>query len=95
MITGGLGFIVGFVGKDDVLAAHAVIDIEGSGYGIVVTDEVAVVTEPVDPTATFCGPLESAIRLVGGRLRPANTPERVKVTGAVTLDDLRRVFPGY
>ena len=87
-LAGGLGFIVGFVGKADVLAAPAVIDFEGSGYGI-------VVTEPADPTATFTGPLEAAIRLVGGRLRPANTPERVKVTGAVTLDDLRRVFPGY
>jgi hypothetical protein len=54
-----------------------------------------VAPEPADPTATFTGPLEAAIRLVGGRLRPANTPERVKVTGAVTLDDLRRAFPGY
>jgi uncharacterized protein (TIGR03083 family) len=94
-LAGGLGFIVGFVGKADVLAAPAVIDFEGSGYGIVVTDKVAVVTEPGDPTATFHGPLEAAIRLVGGRLRPTNTPEKVKVTGAVTLDDLRRVFPGY
>jgi uncharacterized protein (TIGR03083 family) len=94
-LAGGLGFLVGFIGKADALAEPAVVDIEGSGYGLVVTDKVAVVTEPADPTATFTGPLEAAIRLVGGRLRPANTPERVKVTGAVTLDDLRRVFPGY
>ena len=52
-------------------------------------------TEPADPTATFAGPLEAAIRLIGGRLRPATTPESVKVTGALSLDDLRRVFPGY
>ena len=94
-LTGGLGFLVGFIGKADALAESAVVDIEGSGYGLVVTDKVAVVTEPADPTATFTGRLEAAIRLVGGRLRPTNTPESVKVTGAVTLDDLRRVFPGY
>lgn len=94
-LAGALGFLVGFIGKAGALAEPAVVDIEGSGYGLVVTDTVVVVTEPADPTATFIGPLESAIRLVGGRLRPANTPERVKVTGAVTLDDLRRVFPGY
>jgi hypothetical protein len=90
-----LGFLVGFIGKADALAEPAVVDIAGSGYGLVVTDKVAVVTDPVEPTATFTGPLEAAIRLVGGRLRPANTPEGVKVTGAVSLDDLRRVFPGY
>lgn len=94
-LAGGLGFLIGFIGKADVLAQPAVVDIEGTGYGLVVTDKVAVVTEPADPTATFTGPLESAIRLVGGRLRPANTPESVELTGAVTLDDLRPVFPGF
>src|SRR3954470_22320638 len=94
-LAGGLSFLAGFIGKADALAAPVVVDVEGSGYGLVVTDKVAVVADPADPTATFTGPLEAAIRLVGGRLRPANTPESVKVTGAVTLDDLRRVFPGF
>ena len=94
-LAGGLSFLVGFIGKADALAGPAVVDIEGSGYGLVVTDTVAVVTGPAEPTATFTGPLEAAIRLIGGRLGPASTPESVKVTGVVTLDDLRRVFPGY
>ena len=94
-LAGALSFIVGFVGKADALTGPAVVDIEGSGYGLVLADKIAVVTEPADPTATFIGPLEAAIRLVAGRLGPATTPESVKVTGAVTLDDLRRVFPGY
>ena len=81
--------------KADALAVPAAVDIEGSGYGLVVADTVALVAGPVDPTATFSGPLESALRLVGGRLRPATTPDGVTVTGAVSLDDLRRVFPGY
>lgn len=94
-LAGGLGFLVGFIGRADALAEPAVIDIEGSGYGLVVTDTIAVATGPAGPTATFSGALEAAIRLISGRLRPAHTPERVQVTGAVTLDDLRRVFPGY
>jgi hypothetical protein len=94
-LAGALGFMVGFIGKADALTGPAVVDIEGSGYGLVIAGKVALTTEPADPTATFTGPLEAAIRLVGGRLRPATTPESVKVTGAVTLDDLRLVFPGY
>jgi len=94
-LAGALGFLVGFIGKADALAAAAVVDIEGTGYGITVTDTVALVAAPADPTATFSGPLEAALRLVGGRLGPAYTPEAVKVTGAVSLDDLRRVFPGF
>lgn len=94
-LAGGLAFLAGFIGKAGALAGPVVVDIEGSGYGLVVTDTVALVTGPADSTATFSGPLEAAIRLVGGRLRPAHTPGTVKVTGAVTLDDLRQVFPGY
>jgi hypothetical protein len=39
--------------------------------------------------------LEAAIRLIGGRLAAAHTPAGTEVVGDVTLDDLRRVFPGY
>lgn len=94
-LADGLSFMVGFIGRTDALTGPAVVDIEGSGYGLVIADTVAVATEPADPTATFTGPLEAAVRLVGGRLGPATTPATVHVTGAVTLDDLRRVFPGY
>ena len=46
-------------------------------------------------TATFDGPLEAGIRLMAGRLRPEHTPAGIEVTGDVTLDELRKVFPGY
>ena len=32
---------------------------------------------------------------MSGRLRPEVTPTGVRVIGNVSLDDLRRVFPGY
>ena len=94
-LAGSLGFLVGFIGRADALTAPAVVEIEGSGYGLVIADTVAVVAGPAGPTATFTGPLEAAVRLVGGRLGPATTPDGVKVAGAVPLEDLRRVFPGY
>ena len=52
-------------------------------------------TSAPEPTATFTGPLEAAIRLLSGRLTAQHTADDVHVSGNVTLDDLRRVFPGY
>ena len=86
---------VDFTGKADALAQPAVIDILGSGFALVIADTVSVTTSASLPTATFTGPLEAAIRLLGGRLTTQHTPGDVEVTGNVTLDDLRRVFPGY
>jgi uncharacterized protein (TIGR03083 family) len=40
-------------------------------------------------------PGEAFLRLTGGRLDPDHTPASVHVDGDVSLDDLRRVFPGY
>jgi hypothetical protein len=38
-------------------------------------------------------PAEAFLQLVYGRLDPQHTPE-VELTGPITVDDLRRVFPG-
>jgi hypothetical protein len=46
----------------------------------------------VDPAATVRGSAEAALRLVYGRSRPQ---DGLEVTGKVTLDDLRQLFPGY
>jgi uncharacterized protein (TIGR03083 family) len=94
-LAGGLGFMTGFAGNAYALTAPAVVEIRDLGFGIVIDDGVSVATSVESPTATFVGPLESAIRLIGGRLGPEHTPAGVEVTGNVTLDDLRRVFPGY
>ena len=93
--SGGLKFLLGFTGKADALAHPAVVEILGTGLAIVVGDEVSLAASPPKPTATFSGPMEAVIRLFGGRLTPKYTPTNVQVTGNVSLDDLRRVFPGY
>jgi uncharacterized protein (TIGR03083 family) len=94
-LAGGLSFMTGFIGKVDALAKPAVVEIQGSPYGIVIADGVSLTEGVANPTATFVGPLEAAIRLIGGRLTPAHTAAGVEVIGDVTLDELRKVFPGY
>ncbi len=91
----GLGFLLGFSGKADALSGPAVIEVRDGGYTLRVEDRVRLSPEVGASTATFVGPLESAVRLFGGRLTPKHTPDHVDVVGNVTLDDLRRVFPGY
>lgn len=94
-LAGDLAFMTGFVAKADALATRAVVDVDGSGFGLVVDDEVSVTGPAPDPTGTFVGPLEAFVRLVAGRLTPAHTPVGVEVVGNLTLDDIRRVFPGF
>ena len=90
-----LSFLLGFTGKADALAHPALVDLNGSGFALDITDTVSVTTTAPRPTATFTGPLEAAVRLLAGRLTTLHTPDDVEVTGNVTLDDLRRVFPGF
>jgi uncharacterized protein (TIGR03083 family) len=95
-LAGDLAFMLGFVGKADVLARPAVVAIQGSPVRIAIADRVALTTDAAAPaTATLSGPREAVLRLLAGRLDDAYTPEGVDVTGDVTLDDLRKVFPGY
>jgi uncharacterized protein (TIGR03083 family) len=91
--SGSMGFMLGFLGKADALDTTAVVD--AHGLGLVIDDSVSLVPKAENTTATFAGPLEAFVRLVGGRLGDPYTPDTVSVTGNVTLDDLRRVFPGF
>lgn len=94
-LAGDLAFLTGFVGKGDALAKPAVVEIEGTGFGIVIGNGVSFTETVSNSSATFVGPLEAALRLVAGRLTPEHTPAGVEVIGNLTLDDLRKVFPGY
>lgn len=91
----GLGFLLGFIGKPESITEPTRLEIAGSGYALSITDTVTMVTPVNEPTATFSGPLEAAIRLIAGRLGPAYTPADLEVTGNITLEELRTVFPGF
>ncbi|MEV7630502.1 maleylpyruvate isomerase family mycothiol-dependent enzyme [Actinoplanes sp. NPDC089786] len=94
-LAGGVSFLVGFIGKPEADRDRAVIEISGTPYRIVLTDKARFTTEELPATATFAGPLESALRLVYGRLTPERTPAGVEVTGTISVDELRVVFPGF
>jgi uncharacterized protein (TIGR03083 family) len=90
-----LAFLLGFTAKTDALAQSAVIAIQGRDYVLDISDRVSLINASPPPTATFTGSIESLIRMFAGRLTNTHTPPQTAVEGNVTLDDLRRVFPGY
>ncbi|RYC13275.1 maleylpyruvate isomerase family mycothiol-dependent enzyme [Nocardioides zhouii] len=89
----GMGFMLGFIGKADRVDAPTRLAV--GEHTLAITDSVAIEADTSDPTATYAGPLEAVVRLVGGRLGENHTPTDATVTGNVTLDELRQVFPGY
>ncbi len=93
LFADGLGFLLGFVAKPDRLDRPATVAI--GDHSLVVADSASVQPGTAGATATFTGPTGAVLRLIGGRLRPEHTPAGVDVTGDVSLDDLRAVFPGY
>lgn len=92
LITGPLSFLTGFSSKPDGLSEP--VSLRASGAGLVIEDAVTVVSEVASPSATFHGPAGAFIRLLNGRIKEPYAKD-VTVEGNVTLDDLRRVFPGY
>ena len=95
-----LPYLMGWLGKPAALDGRAVVvgvhtTAPDTDFGLDVTDKVALIQQPADPDATLALPTESWIRLAAGRLGAAVTPADVTVTGTLTLDDLRTMFPGY
>jgi uncharacterized protein (TIGR03083 family) len=92
--------LLGFVGRADQIdgAVHLAVRTtapDGS-FGLSIADSVALTEAPERADGELTAPAEYVIRLVAGRHSAEHTPAAVTLTGdAVTLDDLRRVFPGY
>jgi uncharacterized protein (TIGR03083 family) len=93
--AGGLNFLFGFLGKPPAGGAPAVIAIEETPFSFVLDNGAKFTTDAPAATAAFAGSIESAMRLVAGRLSPEHTPPGVAVTGNISLDELRTVFPGF
>jgi len=92
LLTGPVGFMLSFLAKPAELTDPVSVAVPGAG--LVIDDAVTVVDHLEAPSATFTGPAEAFVRLVSGRLK-APYDKDVTVEGSVTLDDLRRVFPGF
>jgi uncharacterized protein (TIGR03083 family) len=92
LLAGPVSFLLNFLAKPSELANPASVAVPGAG--LVIDDAVTVVDHLESPSATFDGPEEAFVRLVNGRLR-APYDKGITVEGSITLDDLRRVFPGF
>jgi uncharacterized protein (TIGR03083 family) len=92
LLAGPVGFMLNFVAKPAELTNP--VSVAFPGGGLVIDDAVTVVDHLESPSATFNGPVEAFVRLISGRLK-APYDNDVTVDGSITLDDLRRVFPGY
>ncbi|MGW4058139.1 maleylpyruvate isomerase family mycothiol-dependent enzyme [Amycolatopsis sp. NPDC004747] len=92
LLTGPVGFMLNFLAKPAELAHPVSVAVPGAG--LVIDDTATVVDHLEAPSATFTGPAEAFVRLLSGRLK-APYDKDVTVEGEVTLDDLRRVFPGF
>jgi uncharacterized protein (TIGR03083 family) len=92
LLAGPVGFMLSFLAKPAELATP--VSIAFPGGGLVVDDAVTVVNHLDSPSATFNGPVEAFVRLISGRLK-APYDNGITVDGSITLDDLRRVFPGF
>jgi uncharacterized protein (TIGR03083 family) len=97
----GLRPLLGWISKPDTLnGRHARIAVDLTGpdttYGLLLGETVTVVDDrPQHPDGVLSATVETWMRLLTGRLSPIYTPSTVELTGPITLDDLRAVFPGY
>jgi len=92
--------LLGYAARADALEKRPVrLAVEltdlGRSFGLEVADAVAETDPPEQPDGVLRAPAEAWLRLVAGRLAARWTPPGVRLTGPVSLDDLRRVFPGY
>lgn len=95
-----VGPMLAFAAKADQIDGTVAIAVHAtdpaSSFGLVIGDTVSVGEVPGSPDAELTAPAEYLVRLFTGRHGAEHTPASVTLTGdKVTLDDLRRVFPGY
>jgi uncharacterized protein (TIGR03083 family) len=96
-----LGIFFGFYGRPDELkGARGTLAVQlhepERSLGLEIGDAITLTEPPTSPDGTLTAPAEAWLRLVAGRLAPQYTPASVTLTGdLVSLDDLRRAFPGY
>ncbi|MDX6253765.1 MAG: hypothetical protein QOJ11_99 [Frankiales bacterium] len=92
--------LLGWIGHADAVEGKVALLVETSDpvrrFGLAIGDAVSIGDVPEAADGTLSLPAEAWLRLATGRLTPDRTPADVSLTSdAVSLDDLRRVFPGY
>jgi uncharacterized protein (TIGR03083 family) len=100
LLLESVGGLLGWAGKADQLDGTAILTVHTTDptrtFGLAITDTVQLIDAPATDDGTLTAPAEYFVRLLTGRHTPAHTPSSVTLTSeSVTLDDLRRIFPGY
>lgn len=95
-----IGMLFGFLGKPQNIDGPARLAVRltdpDRSFGLVLDESATVTDVPADPDGTLTAPAEFWLRLITGRHAPEHTPASVTLTGdKVSLDDLRKVFPGF
>ena|SRR5664280_190306 len=99
-LTGPLNFMVGFLGKPEALSGtQATLRVETTDPArfltLVLGPTISLSDQPADSDDVLTAPTEALLRLLGGRLDQGHTPQTLTITSdVVTLDQLRRTFPG-
>jgi uncharacterized protein (TIGR03083 family) len=95
VLRGPLSFMLGYTGKTAPLGgttAHLLVRTPEATLGVKLADDVSLTDPPADPDGELDLPLGAFLRLIAGRHR--DLPDDA-VSGPVTADQLRQVFPGY
>jgi uncharacterized protein (TIGR03083 family) len=94
-LRGPFSFMLGFTGKTEVLggkAADLLVRTPEATVGLALADKVSLAEPPANPDGELELALGAFLRLMAGRHRDLRDDA---VTGAVTAEELRQVFPGY
>jgi hypothetical protein len=102
-VFGPMDMFVGYFAKPEVIESRRPLTISieltdpKKSLGLVLGPKVSLLEGmPSEVDGVLKAPAEAWLRLLAGRLGAEYTPENVHLYGgAVTLADLRRVFPGY
>jgi uncharacterized protein (TIGR03083 family) len=94
---GPLAFLLGFTAKTAELGTRPVtLTVRAASpdmtLGLSLDEQARLTDAPAESDGELHLPVAALPRLLAGRLRPA---DEFRVEGPVTMDDLRRVFPGY
>jgi uncharacterized protein (TIGR03083 family) len=91
---GPLAFMLGFTGKPAELGtpAHLAVRTPEAAVGLQLAERAAITDVPANPDGELRLPLGAFLRLMAGRHR--DLPDDA-VSGSVTAEQLRKVFPGY
>jgi uncharacterized protein (TIGR03083 family) len=98
-----MDMFLGFFAKPEEITRTRILTVDvlltepRKNFGLSLGDKVSLLAgTPSEVDGVLRAPAEAWLRLLAGRLAPEHTPDSVSLYGGtLTLDDLRRVFPGY